>query len=152
MSAKEKAKTTVGIGISINYKNPPIKMIYSCGGTLRILVAGIGEWEIAWAICEMDTMRMCQLGTEEKAHMLFVEDYAEKIIFMFLEAFTRENWDQTITTHHPDDEEVVAAWTVENPSIYYSTSDLDQKTICQLIGLCNRTCKSRTEVSTGEPD
>jgi len=152
MSTKEKSKTKVGIGISINYKNPAIVIGDSRGGTLRILVAGQGEWEIDWAIIGGDTIRMCQLGTEERAHMLFVEDYEESIIFMFLEAFTHENWSNTAKSNHPDDPENTATWEVENPRIYYSTSDLDNKTIRRLIALCERTCKPSTELTPGEPD
>jgi hypothetical protein len=152
MSTNRRTKTKVGIGISINHQNPPIVLGDSRSGTLRVLVAGRGEWTIDWAVYERQTMKYCQLGTAEKAHELFYAEYAEEIIYNFLVTFATRNWDSETTSEHPDDLENIATWEIENPRTYFSTSDLDEKTIKHLITICERTCKTRTEKSTGLPD
>lgn len=155
MSENERPCTLVGLGISMDFTDNAMKDDNHRSGILRILVAGRAEWSIDWAIFKSPGGDICQIGSGNKVNELCDKTKeTEKELAAFIQIFAIMNWDNVSRTYGSRNGEykLIATWKAENTSIWYSTCDIEEKMIAEIIDLCERTYRSRTEPSSGQPD
>jgi len=155
MSKNKKPGTLVGLGISMDFTDNAMEDDKHRSGVLRILVAGRAEWSIDWTISTTPAGDICQIGSGDKAIQLCDKTKeTEMELAAFIHIFAIMNWDNISRTHGSRNGKctLLATWKAENASIWYSTYDLEEKMIAEIIELCERTCRFRTEPSSGEPD
>ncbi|MEI7792506.1 MAG: hypothetical protein WCI57_03430 [Candidatus Berkelbacteria bacterium] len=149
MSTKEKS-STVGVGITIDFRDEALADEHIRIGTLRVMIAGRAEYTIDWKITNND-FATCEIGTKTKTVLLESYDDAEVLLYSFLYSFTDDNWHKYAIVPNPTDDSKKTIWEKKNPSIWYSSNNLNEKIIDQLATLCERTYRSRTGQSSGEP-
>jgi len=155
MKKKEKSGTLVGIGISMDFTENAMKDEDRRSGILRILVAGRAEWSIEWTVILQPGDDIRQLGSGDNVYQLCDKTKETEVhIAGEFSQFAKNNWDNEFSWHGSRDGKCahLATWKTENTSVWYTTYGLEEETIKEIIELCERTCKSRTEPSTGQPD